>query len=103
MYAIRSYYGLHFIKIGRPGGVLLGTVLMVLFGVLTPQDVYKVINWDTVFLLLGMMIVVEHLAEAGFFTSIAEFFNRFNPSPRILLAFIVFGTGLLAGFRNNFV
>ncbi len=100
-YIIISGRRLHFIKIGRPGGVLLGTVLMVLFGVLTPQDVYKVINWDTVFLLLGMMIVVEHLAEAGFFTSIAEFFNRFNPSPRILLAFIVFGTGLLAGFFVN--
>ena len=51
---------LPFLKLDRPGGAVAGAVAMVAFGVLTPEQVYRdAINWDTLVLLLGMMILTS--------------------------------------------
>jgi len=42
-YIIISGRRLNFIKIGRPAGVMLGTVFMVIAKVMTPNEVYNVI------------------------------------------------------------
>ena len=59
-----SFRRLSILPIGRPSSALLGAVLMVAFGVVTPNEAYTLINWDTICLLLGMMIVAEHLRSA---------------------------------------
>ncbi len=100
-YCIITGRRLRLVKIGRPAGVTLGTVLMVAAGVMTPAQVYAGVNWDTILLLLGMMIVIEHLSEFGFFALLAEAINRRQCSPRRLLAYVVFGTGILAAFLVN--
>src|SRR5215813_1176002 len=45
-------------RIDRAGAALLGGSLMLAIGVLTPQEAYRAIDFDTITLLLGMMIVV---------------------------------------------
>lgn len=100
-YLIISGRRLSFIKIGRPAGVMLGTVLMIMAKVMTPEQVYSVINWDTILLLLGMMIVTEHLSESMFFEITAQKVSKKNYSSKKLLAILVFGTGILAAFLVN--
>ncbi|MGH7455560.1 MAG: SLC13 family permease, partial [bacterium] len=51
----------------RPSGALTGAVLMVVAGVLTLDEAYHAINFDTITLLLGMMILVGYLRFARFF------------------------------------
>ena len=54
-------------RIDRAGAALLGGSLMLAIGVLTPQEAYRAIDFDTITLLLGMMIVVANLRVCGFF------------------------------------
>jgi Na+/H+ antiporter NhaD/arsenite permease-like protein len=90
-----------FLKVGRPAGVMLGAVLMVVARVIEPEEAYGLVNWDTIVLLLGMMIIIEHLAEAEFFKIIAGWVNNKNLSLKKLLFLEVLGLGLLAGFLVN--
>jgi Citrate transporter len=55
--------------IDRAGAALLGGSLMVGFGVLSADEAYRAIDFDTIMLLLGMMIVVANLRVAGFFSA----------------------------------
>lgn len=58
---------LQWLPLGRPGGALLGAVLMVLTGVLTPAASYAALDLDTLLLLFAMMLLTAQFAEAGFF------------------------------------
>ena len=92
---------LHLIKLGRPAGVLLGSVLMVAAKVITPDEAYTLVNWNTIVLLFGMMILIEHLADAEFFDLAAGWILCRGLSSRGLLAFVVFVIGGLAAFLVN--
>jgi len=89
------------LKIGRPAGVMVGGVLMVAAKVIEPKEVYGIINWDTILLLLGMMIIIEHLAEANFFEYLAEKINKKNYSSNKLIFILIFCFGFLAAFLVN--
>ena len=100
-YILISGRRLRLIRIGRPAGVLLGAVLMVFSGVIGPQQAFTLVNWDTIILLLGMMIITEHLSETGFFDLAAAWLKRRNFGPAGLLAVLVFGSGILSAFLVN--
>ena len=100
-YVLISGRRLRLIRIGRPAGVLLGTVLMVFAGVIGPQQAYTLVNWDTIILLLGMMVITEHLAETGFFDLAVAWLERRSFGPYRLLAILVFGSGILSAFLVN--
>ena len=55
------------LRLDRAGAALIGASLMVALGVLPLDEAYKAVDFDTITLLLGMMIVVAHLRLAGFF------------------------------------
>jgi Na+/H+ antiporter NhaD/arsenite permease-like protein len=52
--------------LNRPAAALLGAVLMIATGVMTPERAYRAINYDTLVLLLGMMLVSAYLYLAHF-------------------------------------
>jgi len=51
------------LSLDRPAAALLGAVLMVALGVLTPAQAGAAVNGDTIGLLLGMMILAAYLTE----------------------------------------
>jgi len=55
------------LSVDRPAAALLGAVLMVASGVLTPAEGGAAVNGETIGLLLGTMILSAYLGEAGFF------------------------------------
>ena len=59
-------------RIDRAGAALLGGSLMVATGVLSPEEAYRAVDFDTIVLLLGMMIVVANLRLSGFFRVITN-------------------------------
>lgn len=91
---------LSLLPIGRPSSALLGAVLMVAFGVTTPKEAYVLINWDTICLLLGMMIVAEHLRSAGLFEKITSRMEKFD-KPFTLLTVVAFSAALLSAILVN--
>jgi Na+/H+ antiporter NhaD/arsenite permease-like protein len=48
---------LKILPLNRPAAALLGAVLMVAAGVITPERAYRAVNYDTLVLLLGMMLI----------------------------------------------
>jgi len=100
-YIIITGRRLNILKIGRPGGVMLGVLLLIIFKVITPAQTIILVNWDTILLLLGMMIIIEHLSEAGFFNVLAAKIDSYNLSDKNLLAVVVFVFGGLAAFLVN--
>lgn len=96
--AIGKLPGLH---LDRAGAALLGACLMVWLGVISLEEAYAVIDFDTIALLLGMMIVVANLRLSGFFALVNEWVVRRARRPLVLLALIVVVAGLLSAFLVN--
>jgi len=93
---------LPFLKLDRAGGALAGAVAMVAFGVLTPEQVYRdAVNWDTIVLLLGMMILSSLMARAGIFRWVSWAGLARARGPRTLLLTIVAVAGGLSALLVN--
>ena len=55
-YALISGRRLKILPLNRPAAALLGAALMVATGVMTPQQAYHAVDYDTLVLLLGILI-----------------------------------------------
>lgn len=88
-------------QLDRPSGALLGAVLMVWAGVLSQEEALAAINFDTILLLLGMMILAAYLAEAAFFRWCAYWVVRLTRTPRGLLLGVVTVSGVLSALFVN--
>lgn len=95
-----SFRRLRILPIGRPSGALFGAVLMVLFGVVTPDEAYALVNWDTICLLLGMMILAEHLKAALLFERLSAFIGGLG-SPFGLLAMVSLTSAVFSSILVN--
>lgn len=89
------------LRIDRTGACIIGASLMVATGVLTLPEAWAAINYDTLILLFGMMIVVANLRLSGFFSAVAEWVVEHAHHPLLLLASIVFVAGFFSAFFVN--
>jgi Na+/H+ antiporter NhaD/arsenite permease-like protein len=89
------------LPLNRPAAALLGAVLMVAFGILTPQQAYRAVDYDTLVLLLGMMIISAYLYLAGFFDWAADWILRRAKTPQALLGYVIFTAGTLSAMLVN--
>jgi hypothetical protein len=83
-YVLISGRQLKVLPLNRPAAALLGAVLMVATGVMTPERAYRAINYDTLVLLLGMMLISAYLYLAHFFEWAAELVLNFSRTPERL-------------------
>jgi Na+/H+ antiporter NhaD/arsenite permease-like protein len=96
--AIGKLPGYH---LDRAGAALLGASLMVAIGVLSLQDAYRAIDFDTITLLLGMMIVVANLRLSGFFRLVNGWVVTRARRPLVLLVAVVLVAGSFSAFLVN--
>jgi Na+/H+ antiporter NhaD/arsenite permease-like protein len=88
-------------RLDRTGAALLGASLMVASGTLSLDEAYRAIDFGTITLLLGMMIVVANLRLAGFFGLAALWIGRHAHRPIVLLASLTAVSALLSAFLVN--
>ena len=103
---IITYLGIIFtrlpgVNIDRPSAAFSGAIAMVLFGILTPEEAIEAIDFNTIFLLLGMMIIIASLQIDGFFTFIANKTISYSRTRFRLLTLIVSVTGITSAFLVN--
>ncbi len=96
--AIGRFPGL---RIDRAGAAIVGASLMVAAGVLRFDEALRAVDWTTIVLLLGMMIVVANLHLSGFFRLVAAGVVCHAHSPRMLLAGIIAVSGVLSALFVN--
>jgi Na+/H+ antiporter NhaD/arsenite permease-like protein len=89
------------LRVDRTGACIIGASLMIAFGVLDLDQAYAAINYDTIILLFGVMIVVANLRLSGFFSAVAEWVVEHAHRPVVLLAAIVFVAGFFSAFFVN--
>ena len=86
----------------RVPAALLGGSLAIFIGLLTPEEAWKSIDHNTMFLLVGMMVIVSVLIESGFFSIISNWALRATKGDplKILLVF-TFLTAFMSAFLDN--
>lgn len=99
VYAVMALGKLPGYRLDRAGAALLGASLMVGAGVLSPEEAFHAVDFDTIALLLGMMIVVANLRVSGFFRLVNTWVVARARHPFGLLVGIV----LVAGFGSAFL
>lgn len=100
-YVLISGRQLKLLPLNRPAAALLGTVLMVAGGVLTPTQAYQAVDYDTLVLLLGMMLISAYLSLAGFFDFAADAILRRAKTAEQLLLLLVLTSGVLSALLVN--
>ena len=89
------------LRLDRAGIALLGGAAMIAFGPLTLKEAFQAIDYDTIALLLGMMIVVAHLKVSGAFRMLGALAIEHAHRPFALLATVTVLTGVLSAFLVN--
>lgn len=103
---IVTYTGIIFtrlpwLNIDRPSAAFFGAVAMVLFGVLSFDEAIYAIDFNTIGLLLGMMIIIASLQADGLFNYLTDKSIIIAKNQRRLLTYIVFFTGISSAFLVN--
>jgi Na+/H+ antiporter NhaD/arsenite permease-like protein len=101
-----TYLGIIFtrlpgVNVDRPSAAFSGAVAMVVFGILTPGEAIAAIDTNTIFLLLGMMIIIATLQLDGFFTLVARQTIQWSKTRARLLTVITLVTGITSAFLVN--
>lgn len=91
------------LRLDRAGIAFVGAALVLCTGVLSLSQATapNSIDYETLFLLFGMMVVVGFLRLSGFFIRVAHWALDRIASPRGLLAAIIVLSGILSAFLVN--
>ena len=100
-YLLISGRSLKLLPLNRPAAALLGSVLMVALGVITPEQAYRSVDYDTLVLLLGMMILCAYLFLGGFFDWAADWILLRARKPSTLLFYLIVVAGVLSALLVN--
>ncbi|HEX5059995.1 MAG TPA: SLC13 family permease [Kofleriaceae bacterium] len=100
-YLVIASRQLHFLKLDRPGGAVVGAVAMVIVGGLPMDLALKAIDLHVLLLLFGVLVIAAYLTEARFFRRVAYLVLTRARSARTLLFGLVFVSGALSAFLVN--
>jgi Na+/H+ antiporter NhaD/arsenite permease-like protein len=101
-YVLISVHKIRFLNLDRPSAAMIGGVLMVVLGIVPfGEALHGAINWETIVLLLGMMVVVAYLKLAGFFGWVSTWILIRAKTPRRLLGLLIATSGLLSALFVN--
>ena len=89
------------LRIDRAGIALVGAAAMLAGGVLSMHDAARAVDYETIVLLFGMMVVVSYLRLAGFFALVTDRITGRFSGPYSLLAVVIVLSGVLSAFLVN--
>src|SRR5882724_8460800 len=100
-YLLISGRRLKVLPLNRPAAALLGSVLMVACGVMTPEQAYQALDYNTPVLLLDMSLLSAYLCLAGFFDWTANQVLKAAQTPQRLLLYLILTSGTLSALLVN--
>ncbi|GAB1457333.1 MAG: ArsB/NhaD family transporter [Spirochaetia bacterium] len=88
--------------INKTAAVLLGAMVMVFAGILDQKAAYAHIDWNVIFLLIGMMIIMNITRQTGFFQYVAIKIAKFaHGEPLAILILLSLVTALFSALLDN--
>ena len=100
-YVLIAVRRLRFIQLDRASGAIVGAVLAVAIGSVTPEEAATAVDQSTILLLLAVMGMGAFLTVDGFFERAAVWLVAVSRTRARLLAAIVWGAGGLAALITN--
>jgi Na+/H+ antiporter NhaD/arsenite permease-like protein len=89
------------LRVDRTGAAIIGAILMVVTGAIGFDEAVRAVDFRTLVLLFGMMVLVAHLRLAGGFAALVRFVSQRITHPALLLVALVVTTGLLSALFVN--
>ena len=89
------------LRIDRTGAAIIGAILMVTIGGLPLEQAFRAVDYRTLILLFGMMVLVANLQLSLFFTSLARAIVSSIHHPAALLVAVVVASGALSALFVN--
>lgn len=91
-------------KLDRTGAATVGAMALLALGYITPQAAWNAIDYRTIGLLFGLMVVSSAFVVSGFYDKAARWVGGLDVSPPLLLAILIaVGGGLSAVLTNDVV
>jgi Na+/H+ antiporter NhaD/arsenite permease-like protein len=100
-YLVLGFGALPPLRVDRTGAALIGASAMIGFRVLTPHEAVAAVDFHTIGLLFGMMVVVAHLRLAGFFGWLDERALGRARSPRGVVVLLLWLSGATSALFVN--
>ena len=101
VYLAMALGGLPGLKIDRTGAALVGALAMLAAGKIAPRAAWDAIDYSSIGMLFGLMVVSAAFAESGFYGWTARKVAAASVSPPTLLAILIAIGGVLAAFLTN--
>ena len=88
-------------KVDRTGAAVVGAMVMIACGLIGPQQAWDAIDYRSVGMLFGLMVVSAAFVVSGFYARVAAWVTTLAVSPPVLLAILVAVSGLLSAVLTN--
>ncbi|MCX7770497.1 MAG: anion transporter [Proteobacteria bacterium] len=88
-------------RIDRAGAAIIGAGLMILAGSISEIDAFMAVDYKTIIILFGMMIVVANLRLSGFFNIVEGFILKKVDNPKLFLKWLIIISAFLSAFFVN--
>ena len=99
---ILAYILIMFEKLPRVVIALLGASILILFKSITQEEAFRYIDFNVIFLLVGMMILVNILKETGGIRWLAVYTaKKVNGSGALLMIYFALLTAFISAFLDN--
>lgn len=89
------------LKIDRTGAVVVGALAMIVLGSISSKDAWNAINYETVGMLFGLMVLSSSFLACGFYDWFSNKIANLRVSSPILLAIFIISSGLLSAVLTN--
>jgi Na+/H+ antiporter NhaD/arsenite permease-like protein len=88
-------------KVDRTGAAVAGAMAMIASGGIGPQQSWDAIDYRSVGMLFGLMVVSAAFVVSGFYAAVARWVVTLKVSPPVLLAILIAVSGLLSAVLTN--
>jgi len=89
------------LKLDRAGIALLGAIAILASGAMNPQVAWSAIDYSTIGLLFGLMILSAQFAMSGVYEIFSNTLTKLQVGPRTLLALLIAVSGILGALLTN--
>ena len=88
-------------RLDRTGAALVGAMLLIVLGRITPAAAWGAIDYNAIGLLFGLMVVAASFGAAGFYGWVAQVTGAARVGPQALLAILIAVSGVLSALLTN--
>ena len=89
------------LALDRTGIAIVGAIVLVVGGVMTPAQAWGQVDVNTMAVLFGLMLLSAQLRLGGFYTALTQKLGQAATGPMALLAVLVASAGLLSALLSN--